>query len=229
MTASHRRLAVLAAAACALSASAGAWAAPASAATISVDKACYVNTATGPAAMTITGAGFDPGESVQIAGGTTDVDATADATGSFTATGSAPELSTKAAGTRWTTLTATGFDATTGQTVSATTRALSANLAVSTKPGSVPVKDLKKRKVTFSFSGFTPGKDIYGYYLRKKVVARIRFGKAKGRCGTLKQKALLLPAGHTAKGRYGIAFESVARYSKTAFPSVTGILQFFSL
>jgi hypothetical protein len=229
MTASHRRLAVLAVTACSLSASTGAWAAPASAAAISVDKACYVNTAAGPAPMTITGTGFDPGESVQIAGGTTHVDATADATGSFTATGSAPELSTKAAGTRLTTLTASGFDAATGTTTSAMTRALSANLAVSTKPGSVPVKDLKKRKVTFSFSGFTPGKNIYGYYLRKRVVAKTRFGKAKGQCGTLKQKALLLPAGHTATGRYGIAFESVPHYSKTVFPSVTGILQFFGL
>jgi len=229
MTASHRRLALLAATACALPASAGALAAPASAATISVDKACYVNTATGPAPLTVTGSGFDPGESVQIAGGTTVIDTTADATGSLTATGSAPELTTKAAGTRLTTLTATGFDPATGATTSASTQALSANLAVSTKPLSVPVNELSKRKVTFTFSGFTPGKDIYGYYLRKRVVATTRFGKATGPCGTLKHKAFLLPPGQSTTVRYGLVFESVARYSKTAFPHVTALVQFLTL
>jgi len=219
MTASHRRLALLAATACALPASAGALAAPASAATISVDKACYVNTATGPAPLTVTGSGFDPGESVP----------TADATGSLTATGSAPELTTKAAGTRLTTLTATGFDPATGATTSASTQALSANLAVSTKPLSVPVNELSKRKVTFTFSGFTPGKDIYGYYLRKRVVATTRFGKATGPCGTLKHKAFLLPPGQSTTVRYGLVFESVARYSKTAFPRVTALVQFLTL
>jgi hypothetical protein len=228
MTASHRWLAVLTATACALSASAGALAAPASAATISVDKACYVNTATGPAPLTVTGSGFAPGESVQVSGGTTDIDTTADATGSFTATGSAPELNSKAAGTRWTTLTASGFDPTTGQLVSATTRALSANLAVSTKPLSVPVKDLRTHKVTFTFSGFTPGKAIYGYYLRKRVVATTRYGRATGRCGTLKHKALLLPPGQSTKVRYGLVFESVPHYSKTANPRVTALVQFLT-
>jgi hypothetical protein len=229
MTRSHRRLAALVATGCALPASAGALAAPASAATISVDKACYVNTATGPAPLTVTGSGFDPGESIQIAGGTTVIDTTADATGSFTATGSAPVLNTKGAGTRWTTLTASGFDANTGTTTSASTRALSANLAVSTKPLSVPVNELRKRKVTFSFSGFTPGKDIYGYYLRKRVVAKTRFGKATGRCGTLKQKALLLPPGLSTTVRYSLVFESVPHYSKSAFPRVTALVQFLTL
>ena len=138
MAAFQRRLAILAATACALPAPAGALAAPASAAMISVDKACYVNTATGPAPLKVTGSGFDPGESVQIAGGTTVIDTTADATGSFTATGTAPKLSTKAPGTQRTTLTATGFDAATGTTTSARTTALSANLAVSINPLSVP-------------------------------------------------------------------------------------------
>lgn len=225
MTATHRRLAGVAATACTVLASTGAVAAAASAATLSVDKACYVNTSSGPAAMTITGAGFTPGDSIQVQGGTTYVSATADPAGNFTVPASAPELSTTGPGTRSTTLTAT--DNTTGQAIT-TAAALSANLAVSTKPGSIPARDIKHRKITFSFSGFTPGQHIYGYYLRKQVVAKAKFGRASGPCGTLKQKALLYPGGHPRKNEYNVAFESASRYSKKAFPSVVGKLSILS-
>jgi hypothetical protein len=226
MTASHRRLAGFAATAGAALASTGALAAAASAATISLDKACYVNTASGPAAMTITGAGFTPGDTVAVSGGTTDVSAPVDPTGAFTAPATAPLLSTTGPGTKSTTLSAT--DLTTDQTNAATTTVLSANLAVSTKPSSIRAKDIPKKKITFSFSGFTPGKDIYGYYLRKKVVAKAKFGKATGPCGTLKHKALLYPGGHPKKDEYDVAFESASHYSKKAFPVVLGKLSILS-
>ena len=98
----------------------------------------------------------------------------------------------------------------------------SANLAVATKPGSV--RNVRKDKVTFSFSGFAPGKHIYGYYLRKKVVAKAKYGKAKGPCGMLKEKALLFPGGHPTKDQYKVTFESSSKFDKNAFPRVTGTL-----
>lgn len=197
----------------------------ASAATITLDRPCYVNTASGPATMTISGAGFTPNEAVRLTGGPVNVTPTVDASGAFTTTAAAPGLAATGPGTLATTLNAT--DAATGHTV-ATAKALSANLSVSTKPGSIPAKDIRKRKILFTFSGFTPGKNIYGYYLRKKVVAKSRFGKAQGPCGTLKQKALLFPGGHPTKNQYVVAFESMSRYSAKAFPSVVGKLSILS-
>ncbi|HEY5427508.1 MAG TPA: hypothetical protein VIK04_00205 [Solirubrobacteraceae bacterium] len=229
MTATHRRLAGVAASAGVLLASAGAMAAQAAAATITVDKPCYVNTAAGPAQMVITGGGFNPGDNVSIIGGTTDTSAMADPNGNFVTTATAaPELNTEGPGTIATTLTATDQDLTTDATITAQTTARSANLAVATKPTSIPAKDIKQRKITFSFSGFTPGKDVYGYYLRKRVVAREKFGKATGSCGTLKRKALLFPGGHPRKSTYNVAFESTSKYTKKAYPSVIGKLSILS-
>ncbi|MGZ4313114.1 MAG: hypothetical protein ACXVR1_13515 [Solirubrobacteraceae bacterium] len=206
---------------CAVSAT-GALAAQASAATLTADKACYVNAdpASG-APMTITGAGFTPGTTVQLTGGTAFANTTADAAGNVSFATNAPELSTISPGAKTTKLTATG-DNPDGTQTQAQVNVQSANLAVATKPGSV--RNVRKDKVTFSFSGFAPGKHIYGYYIRKKVVAKAKFGKAQGPCGLLKQKALLYPGGRPANDQYKVTFESSSRYDKNTFPRVTGTL-----
>lgn len=218
MIVSHRRLASIVVTACCAVSATGALAAQASAATLTADKACYVNAdpASG-APMTITGDGFAPMSTVQLTGGTAFANAVADAAGTVSFTTNAPELSTIAPGAKTTTLTATDPNGTT-----ATVNVQSANLAVATKPGSV--RNVRKDKVTFSFSGFAPGKHIYGYYIRKKVVAKAKFGKAQGPCGLLKQKALLYPGGRPSKDQYKVTFESSSRYDKNAFPRVTGTL-----
>lgn len=222
MTVSHRRLAGIAVTACCAVSATGALAAQASAATLTPDKACYVNAdpASG-APMTITGAGFVPGSTVQLTGGTTFANTVADAAGNVSFTTNAPELATISPGSKSTTLTATG-DNPDGTQTTAGVNVMSANLAVATKPGSV--RNVRKNKVTFSFSGFIPGKHIYGYYLRKKIVAKAKFGKAQGPCGVLKQKALLYPGGRPHKDQYKVTFESSSRYDKNAFPRVTGTL-----
>ncbi|HYZ81834.1 MAG TPA: hypothetical protein VE571_11215, partial [Solirubrobacteraceae bacterium] len=184
MTVSQRRLAGLAVTACCAVSATGALAAAASAATLTPDKACYVITDTNAGApMTITGAGFTPGSTVQLTGGSpaTFVNAAADGAGNVSFTAKAPELGTGPGSKR------TTFTATDPNGVSAAVTVRSANLSVATKPGSV--RNVHKDKVTFSFSGFVPGKRIYGYYIRKKIVAKAKFGKAQGPCGVLKQKA----------------------------------------
>jgi hypothetical protein len=217
----RRRLVGTAVTACATLAASGAVAATASAATIAADKACYVNAdPSSGAAMTITGTGFVPGDPVDVTGGTAFGQGTVDANGNFAIVAAAPELKTINPGQISTTVTATD-DSATGP-ITATTVVRSANLSVSTKPGSV--KNVRKDKVTFSFSGFTPGKHIYGYYMRKSVVAKAKFGKAGGPCGMLRQKALLFPGGHPAKDEYKVTFESSSKFSKNAFPRVTGTL-----
>lgn len=223
MIATHRRLASIAAAACCAVSAGGALASQASAAALTPDKACYVNGGPGNSApMTITGSGFEPGNTVQLSGGTTFANATADAAGNVSfADAAAPELSGISPGAKSTQLTATESNPD-GTTVTATVSVMSANLAVATSPSSV--RNVRKDKVTFSFSGFVPGKHIYGYYLRKKVVAKVKFGKAHGPCGVLKQKALLYPGGRPKKDKYKVTFESTSRYTKNAFPRVTGTL-----
>src|SRR5947209_18135557 len=213
MIASHRRLASVAVTACCAVSATGALAAQASAATLTADHACYVNGTAAGAPMTITGTGFVPGSAVQLSGGTAFDDQTADAAGNVTFTAAAPRLATLAPGAKTTTLTAVGSNPD-GTTTTATLRVHSANLGVATSPGSV--SNVRKDKVTFSFSGFVPGKRIYGYYLsRKKIVAKAKFARAQGPCGVLKQKALLYPGGRPAKNQYTVTFESSSHYSKS--------------
>lgn len=223
MTSPHRRMASVAITAFCVVPAAGALAAQASAATLKADRPCYVNAnpAQG-AAMVITGAGFEPGTTVQLTGGTTFGSGVADAAGNVSIPAQAPELRTIAPASKATLLTASADNADGSQTT-ATLKVQSANLAVATKPGSV--RNVAKQKVTFRFSGFVPGKHIFGYYLRKKVVGKTKFAKAQGPCGMLKQKALLFPGGHPKKDGYKVTFESSSTFKKNAFPRVTGMLQ----
>lgn len=223
MISSHRRLASIALTACCAVPAAGALAAQASAATLTADKACYVNQdpAQG-AAMTITGTGFVPGSTVQLTGGTTFGNAVADANGNVSIPAQAPELNTVSPASKTTQLTATA-DNPDGTQTTATLSVQSANLAAAASPRSV--RNVRQDKVTFIFSGFTPGKHIYGYWLTKnKTVGKTKFAKAQGPCGVLKEKELLFPGGRPKKDTYTVTFESTSRYNKTAFPRVTGML-----
>jgi hypothetical protein len=222
MISSHRRVATIAIAACCAVPAAGAMAASASAAGLAANKACYVNANPAQGApMVIAGSGFVAGTTVQLTGGTTFGSAVADANGNVSIPAQAPELATIAPASKTTTLTATA-DNPDGTTTTATLKVNSANLAVATSPGSV--RNVRNDKVTFSFSGFVPGKHIYGYYVRKKVVAKAKYGKAQGPCGMLKEKALLFPGGRPSKNQYKVTFESSSTFSKSAFPRVTGTL-----
>jgi hypothetical protein len=219
-----RRPAVVAAAIALALAVAG----PAAAASLSSSQACYVNVnpAIG-APMTISGSGFGPGDSIELSGGTVSGSATADATGAFSITTEAPTLATAGPAATSTLLTVTDTNDSTGAQTTQTISVMSANLAVSTKPGSV--KDLRQDRVTFRFSGFPSGKRIYAYYLRKgKVVAHQKFGRTAGPCGTLSEKALLFPGGHPTHSAYDVSFESDSTYSKNVLPRVTATLQIFT-
>ena len=75
-------------------------------------------------------------------------------------------------------------------------RSTSRSSAGSTAPPSAE-KGLRAltEKTNWSFSGFQPGKPIFGHYLYKgKQVALATFGRAQPPCGTLKVRARLYPA-----------------------------------
>jgi hypothetical protein len=222
MMSSHRRVATIAITACCAVPAAGALAAQASAAVLQANKACYVNANPAQGApMVITGTGFVPGTTVQLTGGTTSGSAVADASGNVTIPAQAPELATIAPASKSTMLSASGANPD-GTTTTARLKVQSANLAVDTSPSSV--RNVRNDKVTFSFAGFVPGKHIYGYYVRKKLVAKAKYGKAKGPCGMLKEKALLFPGGHPKNDKYKVTFESSSKLNNNAFPRVTGTL-----
>jgi hypothetical protein len=199
-------------------------AAQASAASIKPTKGCYVNTAR-TAPMTIVGSGFIPGDTIDISGTGVSATTTASPTGTVAVTTRAPVLTTHATYQR-TKLTATDEGASTPLT--ATTVARSTSLAVTTDHPH-GVKNLRKDKVKFTFSGFTPGKNIYGFYIHKKVVEKSKFGRATGACGLLTKQALLYPGGHPNFEQYTVTFESRSTYSKKANPHVTGQLTIFKL
>ena len=95
--------------------------------------------------------------------------------------------------------------------------------AVKTKPARAKFT----HPVTFTFSGFKPGKQIYAHFLHPKPVARERFGKAKGVCGVLKTKALLYPGGHPRFKTYKLQFDDSKAYSRHASPRIDTKLNTF--
>ncbi|MFZ0040187.1 MAG: hypothetical protein WAK93_02695 [Solirubrobacteraceae bacterium] len=201
----------------------GAMAAQASAATLFANKACYVNDNPAQGApMLITGTGFTPGDTVDLSGGTVFAKSTVQSNGTIAWTAAAPLLTTIDPASETTTLTAD--DETVGANV-ASGAVQSANLAVATSKGQV--QNVHKDKVKFSFSGFSPGKSIYGFYARTKIVAKTNFGKAKGACGMLTKRALLFPGGHPRNNSYKVTFESRSKYSKKANPRLTAKLKIF--
>ena len=203
----------------------GALASQASAARLLANKTCYVSSDPSKgAAMTIAGGGFPASSQVTLSGGTVFARAATSTTGSFVLTTAAPRLRTAYPASESTTLTATADDIS-GAPTSATIAVKSANLAIETEPSNV--KNIRRDKVTFTFSGFRPGKSIYGFYARRKIITESNFGKAKGVCGLQRKRALLFPGGRPHANQYKVTFESQKRFSKHAFPRATGTLNIF--
>jgi hypothetical protein len=192
-------------------------AAPASAATLSLNKPCYVSAVSKRAAMNLLGSGFVPGDMVEISSsdGSVATSTTVNASGDIAATTGAPIPAFSLPGSKTVTLTAQDFTAA-GTTITATARTQAAQLAVDTKPAQARLS----KKVTWYFSGFRPGRFIYGHYLHKKPVARAKFGRAKGPCGVLKVKAQFYPGGHPRFKSYGLQLDDSKGYSKHASPRI---------
>lgn len=196
-------------------------AAQASAATIAVQQACVVNAdpASG-APMTVVGAGFTAGDTIglQTTAGAAFSTVMAGPTGTFTTVMKGPVLATPNPATAVFTLHA--MDETDGTTTASTTLR-AANLAVATNPPEAR----PSKKVTWTFSGFTSGAEIYGHYLHgKKVAATAKFGRATGPCGTLKTKAVFYPG--TAKyDVYKLQIDDVRRYLANALPRLIATLR----
>jgi hypothetical protein len=196
----------------------GALAAGASAATLSVNKACYVLATKTPPKMVITGTGFTAGATVVITSddGSVDTQTPVDLAGNILAATSAPIPFFNAPGQKTVTLTAN--DGAVQATAPATVAPLGVfHGATRKRPGLRALSE----KTNWSFSGFTPGRFIYGHYtIRGRQVARTKFGRAKGPCGLLKTRAKLFPATPHHKS-YPVQWDSAKKYSKHSKPKIT--------
>jgi hypothetical protein len=215
-----RRLPALTACFAVTLACSGLAAAQASAASIAVGQPCVVNPNPSVGSpMTVTGTGFTAGGPVSIASnkGGAFTTATADAAGGFTITMAGPLLATINPASAAFVLTAT--DETSGGT--ATTPFAAANLAVTTNPA----QGKPNRKVTWSFSGFIGGAEIYAHYLHgKKVTATVKFGRAQGACGVLKKRAVFYP-GKAKYDVYKVQFDDSRKYLAKSLPRLVATLR----
>jgi hypothetical protein len=208
----------------------GPLAAPASAIgtpAISVTRPCYVN-AGSPAPITVIGSGWTPGDRIALATADGDLYGTAMAgsTGSFSQVINGAALTTIDPAQMTEKLLATdeGNPTTgtqsTGQTAGTSLRI--ANLAFKVSPSEAPFT----KRVSFSFSGFDPGRQVYAHYLHKGLpVARQRFGRAGGACGLLRKKALQYPGGHPHFSSYTVQFDDSGHYSRRTAPRIVTNLQ----
>jgi hypothetical protein len=98
------------------------------------------------------------------------------------------------------------------------------NFAVSTKPA----KAKPTKRVRFTFSGFAPGKPIFGHFLlHGKLRVTHRYGKAGGPCGTLTTHSHLYPGRHIRFGLYKVQFDARKHYSKHNVPRLQTTLRIF--
>ncbi len=192
-------------------------AAQASAAAIAVNRPCYVNVGSKAAPMAVVGSGFVRGDTVTITSsdGSVDATTTANAAGNIGLITGAPTPFFAVPSAKTLVLTAQDFT-TSGTTVTASTFVNATTLAVATKPSQAPLS----HKVVWYFSGFTPGHYVYAHYLRRRPVARTRFGRAKGPCGLLKVRARFYPGGHPRYRSYGVQIDDSKRYTKHASPRI---------
>jgi hypothetical protein len=181
--------------------------------TIAVSQPCYVSPGGSQGAeIGVTGSGFNPGEPVfaliPAPGGLLGfAEATVAPDGTFAATitGISPETTDPVVENR--TVQVTGVQS---EAVLAEAPFELTNLAVSTNPPTAS----PHKKVAYDFSGFAPGRPIFGHYVRHgRVVLTYEFGKASGACGVLQARAALFPGRGDARAKYKVQFDDRRTYS----------------
>jgi hypothetical protein len=212
---SVRRLGVLAAA----TAAAAAVPASASAAQLAIDHSCYDSVRGN--VITIAGAGFAPGDVIDLRAPGLFTTATVASNGGFVTRAPVPTLRFIAPGVKLFRLTASSEHS--GASFGPLPFHV-ANFAVATKPAHAK----PRATVSFRFSGFVGGRPIYGhFFLHGKLRASKRYGRAQGACGTLTAKSPLYPGRNPRFGTYKIQFDQSKRYRKRNRPRLVTSLHIF--
>jgi hypothetical protein len=205
----------------ALAATLGAAARAHAAATLLVNRPCYVITKKVPR-MTITGSGYAPNSHVLITS-TANVDAstTANAAGAIQLKLNAPAPQFAAPSVKVFTFTAKDEGTDPAIVASSPVRVAPLGALHGSTPKAPGLKALTET-ANWSFAGFTPGQTIYAHYtIHGQQVAAQAFGTARGACGTLHARAPLFPATpHHAS--YPVQFDVAKRYSPRTSPKLSG-------
>jgi hypothetical protein len=200
-----------------LSASASAHAA----ATLFVNRPCYVIAKKIPS-MTITGSGYAPNSHVLITS-TANLDAstTANAAGAIQVKLNAPAPHFSVPSVKVFTFTAKDQGTSPAIVASSPVRVAPLGALHGSTPKAPGLKALSET-AKWAFSGFTPGHTIYAHYtIQGQEVASQAFGTAHGACGMLHARAPLYPATpHHAS--YPVQLDVDNHYSPRTAPRITG-------
>jgi len=182
---------------------------------------CYVEGQ--PAAALLTG--FTPNVDVAVEGEQIFASGITDAAGAVTLRFTAPLRETSRPGSDRVVLTATELTGPAPQPpVRAAFRVTS--LSFATTGGTRSPKAVR----TWTFSGFQPGKPIYGHFRHKgRTRANHRFGIATAPCGELRRRAPAFPVrGPVAPGTWRVQVDQRRFYSRRSSPRLATAIRIFT-
>ena len=185
--------------------------AAAQAASLKTDFPCYIE----QTPMTVRGTGYAADTAISVSGEQIFASARTDGGGAFSTNLKAPIFPTVSPGSKRYTVTAAERD-NPSSTASVSFRV--ANFAFATTQGSRS----PKAKRRWTFSGFSPGRAIYGHFRYKgRTRGTYRFGTAGGACGELTRTAAGIPVkGRIPAGKWIVQVDQRKRYSSATKPAL---------
>lgn len=178
----------------------------AQAATLTPDKACYLEGET----ANIQGAEFGPRSPVSFSFNGVDTGRlTADAEGNVFGSFTAPRLGTADA-RRYTVQATDGVN-------TATTRVTVTRRTASIAPATARLD----RRVLYRVRGLRSNRTVYAHYVfRGKARMHQRLGRTKRPCGTLAKRTRFFPRGRISRGTWTIQFDHRRTYSSRTTPRI---------
>jgi hypothetical protein len=193
----------------------------AGAATLHLNRACYVFKGRHKPAVVVTGSGYGPGDPVQIESRSGfGLSLTANPAGQIAGRAEAPLPPLTAAKAKKFTVVAKDFTPSGGDSVVATASSHVTAFAASHGAGKhkAPGNRALEEKVKWAFSGFPVHRTIYGHYLHgSRLVAAQKFGRTKRPCGTLVVHKRGYP-GTPRHSSYTVQLDTHRRYSAKTTP-----------
>jgi hypothetical protein len=189
----------------------------ASAATIQVNGACFLDSGM----LTIAGSGFTPSAAVSYAfDGVASNSGAADTAGNLSQQIAAPVLSPD---TIEHTYNLTATDQSNLANVGSTQVTITQLTATLTPKQAAPA-----RKIRFSIHGMPPGVPVYLHYVyRKRSRATVSLGKPAAPCGTLVVRRRFFPMNHPSTGTWTFQFDDAKKYSTATRPAIRGKILLF--
>jgi hypothetical protein len=188
---------------------------------VATDMPCYVEGQPGSATLT----GFTPGADVEVRGDQIYAAGRTDAAGALTLPFTAPLRATDQPGSDRVVLTVKELTGPAPQPpVTAAFRVTT--LSFATTGGTRSPKAMR----TWTFSGFRPGKPVYGHFrFGGRTRANHRFGVATAPCGELRRRAPAFPIrGPVSPGTWRVQVDQRPTYARTTSPRLATTVKIFT-